>query len=1092
MLSQKLVLLFFTIVFLGLVKSLSAQDGDPAARPTTPVHLVGHEDHELLDRVQDVIDDWDPRKLVNPVFKTTDVRDASGQRVDRQQLLRPDLAEFIADVEAAHVLGKAFFWDMQAGSDFRRTDDGAFVGTACASCHFRNGADARGRHARRFPYVVWDQYELDPNHNMQPFAFGEKQLPYPLEDIATEPYKFDETQLGNLSFINGSAGVEPQVFGGLVSQYQNGASFDVSTVPNGWFSEDHSKRLLAGFDRLPEWAMFIKGGSDDGQRLRQITARNSPSVLNSGFSDRLFHDGKAESTFNGYSIFGDRDHRPVLFRGVPLRDDFGKIVLGPDGRPKYGKPVQVHIAITKAALASQAVGPVVNDVEMSYVGRTFPNLACKLLDSRVLAVQEIKDDDSVLGRWKKEGLIGPGGSLTYRDLIKMAFRREWWECGTSPKLDENGDPVLDPSDNPVEVSNVVPLVLMGLHEDERRARGSLMIANFSLYWGLSIMMYESSLVSNQSPFDAMMLGNPKPVNQRWEELKSKIGTIRLDRGRHFNDELTEDPPPHKNGTSVFQHGLRVFFRNDCVECHSGPLFSELYERRPDDAKFPIHKLVSHTLIPNSRADSIAIRLSKFKRQTLEAIASELVSQASLDQAAAARWANELNLLREFSQGNQDNLESRVKSRLAPLFPSSVPDALAKEISELLIAFEKGFPAQLGERDFFSEKERLELAAELTEPVLVESMALREDQLQHRRPLPIKDPYTAEPSAFYDTAFYALGLTPGRYDRGIGGRIPQEEPAEEEIEDSFKAMKLQEFVVGLEPQLKASTELLEDAKQDFLRENFPDKSDAYSDKFKGQYQQYKQRILSKRATAEVNVARGQAYRFPVQIQSIRQYMIGPEDTAVDAPTDTPAVRQCHEGPSYDPDEAARQAKFVDTSWDRDDIPSDVRRSQLTFFSRARTLVVDEEPWGYRKPFLHDNELAFWGAFKTPTLRNVELTGPYMHNGRLQSLEDVIDFYDDGGFIEMDRELYPDKHPEMRPLHMRNDDKKALRFFLLCLTDQRVRLEQAPFDHPSLNVVNGYQATSLEERIQEVRAVGRRGWTKNGKPDPTQIPSSFPEN
>jgi len=36
-----------------------------------------------------------------------------------------------------------------------------------------------------------------------------------------------------------------------------------------------------------------------------------------------------------------------------------------------------------------------------------------------------------------------------------------------------------------------------------------------------------------------------------------------------------------------------------------------------------------------------------------------------------------------------------------------------------------------------------------------------------------------------------------------------------------------------------------------------------------------------------------------------------------------------------------------------------------------------------------------SFKTPTLRNIELTAPYMHNGVFQTLEQVIDFYNDGG-------------------------------------------------------------------------------------------------
>jgi len=42
------------------------------------------------------------------------------------------------------------------------------------------------------------------------------------------------------------------------------------------------------------------------------------------------------------------------------------------------------------------------------------------------------------------------------------------------------------------------------------------------------------------------------------------------------------------------------------------------------------------------------------------------------------------------------------------------------------------------------------------------------------------------------------------------------------------------------------------------------------------------------------------------------------------------------------------------------------------------VYDEEHWEYRKSFPHHDELAFWGSFKTPSLRNVETNAPDMHN------------------------------------------------------------------------------------------------------------------
>ena len=135
-------------------------------------------------------------------------------------------------------------------------------------------------------------------------------------------------------------------------------------------------------------------------------------------------------------------------------------------------------------------------------------------------------------------------------------------------------------------------------------------------------------------------------------------------------------------------------------------------------------------------------------------------------------------------------------------------------------------------------------------------------------------------------------------------------------------------------------------------------------------------------------------------------------------------------------------------------------------------MDETLWGYRKPFNSDNELAFWGAFKTPSLRNVELTGPYMHNGRLQTLFDVLEFYDRGGDLPADFEHNPDKHPAMVKLNLEPGDKLAIVFFLMCLTDERVKSEKGPFDHPSIRLANGYQA-DLTDKVIELKTVGAGG-------------------
>ena len=69
----------------------------------------------------------------------------------------------------------------------------------------------------------------------------------------------------------------------------------------------------------------------------------------------------------------------------------------------------------------------------------------------------------------------------------------------------------------------------------------------------------------------------------------------------------------------------------------------------------------------------------------------------------------------------------------------------------------------------------------------------------------------------------------------------------------------------------------------------------------------------------------------------------------------------------------------------------------------------------------------GCFKVPTLRNIALTAPYMHNGSLQTLEEVIDHYMKGG------NEHPNKHPFIKSFMLSKSDKKNLVSFLRSLTD-----------------------------------------------------------
>ena len=68
----------------------------------------------------------------------------------------------------------------------------------------------------------------------------------------------------------------------------------------------------------------------------------------------------------------------------------------------------------------------------------------------------------------------------------------------------------------------------------------------------------------------------------------------------------------------------------------------------------------------------------------------------------------------------------------------------------------------------------------------------------------------------------------------------------------------------------------------------------------------------------------------------------------------------------------------------------------------------------------------GAFKTPTLRGIELTAPYMHDGSLATLEEVVQFYREGA--------RPNSHlsPHLAPIEMNDEEAANLLAFLRALT------------------------------------------------------------
>ncbi len=381
-----------------------------------------------------------------------------------------NLSEFVRDEQSLVVLGKALFWDMQIGSDGR---------TACATCHFHAGADARSRNqlnpgTRRGradgtadPDVAFAAH-LGPNHQLT------------AADFPLSPFTND---------VVGSQGAARFVF-------------------DGW-TGDPRERLRA----LPDATGFRVGDVN----VRQVVGRHAPSVVNAVFNHRQFWDGRAQNVFNGVDGLGDDSPNAHVYRA----DD-------------PSAPVPVRVRLEDSSLASQAVMPVGNSVEMSADGRDTRHVSGKFLRGtrelgrrvrqlRPLALQQVALDDSVLGplsRWPAAGLR----TGRYDALIERAFHPVWWRARRRLRVYPDGH---------VEV-------VRRTDGDLATREYSLIQYNFPLFFGLAIQAYEATLVADDSPYDRFMDGDPTAISP---EAVAGVDLFRSQtRGRcincHENAELT--------------------------------------------------------------------------------------------------------------------------------------------------------------------------------------------------------------------------------------------------------------------------------------------------------------------------------------------------------------------------------------------------------------------------------------------------------------------------------------------------------------------------------------------------------------------------
>ena len=400
----------------------------------------------------------------------------------------------IKNKAAAIALGKMLFWDSQVGSD----------GIACASCHFQAGADNRIKNqidpglrnaSGKFASdgvtpigKVFDFMASYPNTtHLNPLLPTSGKGPnYTLtkKDFPLRQYQEPQNPVaGQALQADRNAQVIYDSDDVVSSQGVYHSTFNGLT-PSGK-KELCKKRFPTSGPAMP---LFNVGGNS----VRQVEPRNTPTIINAVYNFRNFWDGRANNVFNGLDPFGLRRFAdPAL---TPANEIYSK-----DAK---GKLIKNRVAIYNSSLASQAVGPALSDFEMSCGGKDFSELGKKVLAVKPLGKQNVDVSDSVLGPYTNAaGNIKPVN--TYKLLIQSAFNNAYWDVPDTQTVDGY----------------------------------KLIENNFSLFWGLAVQAYESTLVSDDSRFD-------QTVNGR--------------------DNLTAQE----------QNGLNLFLnQGKCIACHLGSEFT---------------------------------------------------------------------------------------------------------------------------------------------------------------------------------------------------------------------------------------------------------------------------------------------------------------------------------------------------------------------------------------------------------------------------------------------------------------------------------------------------------------------------------------
>jgi cytochrome c peroxidase len=825
-------------------------------------------------------------------------------------------------------------------------------------------------------------------------------------------------------------------------------------------------------DPIPAFGGVTDPVTGLANQFRRVEPRNTPTMQAAGFNFDNFWDGRARHDFNGGSVFGAADPQSHVWVASPA-----------------SALAATRQIIRFVSIASLATGPGLSEFEMSFQGRNWAKIGKKLLQGTVvnvggsptvvgtvtpLANQLVDPTDSLLGVYSNQGgslCAGlapsdrspgspapgrPGLCISYPGLIRQAFYPALWrnvsgmhlvgcytdgnailhpnQCGTGsyPAADvqvlENGA-VVGHNNDPFD--GYVLTAAAGAVDAADTNQFRQMEGNFSLFWGLAVQSWVNVLVPDNTPFDQFLDINPGAFSALGEPGEPGLVPDQLNCGQPGADPNYCFRP---FGNFKRDPGVKALQNPTGEGGAGGTLVVSGGDRGANDPD----PLLGLDLF---FASNLSLKNPNFRTGRCgECHAIPTLTDHTMP------FTSKINLMDAVAEFSSPGVELVVE-----------PLARLRVISGFLLE------SEINENGQDAVERRI--VDQSIVPNTVDGLAYpgaTEAGLPWF-PAAVYGNWTGADQAFLDNGIYNLGIRPIAEDLGRGGNDAFGWPL------SIAALMMKNLAgPGFNPGGDDATNgYAQPAAPGIAMETFDPEAECFG-LFEptAQDQQINPGCDGEPANPLIppylgafvnNITVGD---FPPELDEAGGAIGGMVNTLTDA---------------------AMIEGFMDSLGPFN--PANVFAEVMNFggFSnRPGDVSAMMGTWP------NVNRVGRMGSFKAAPLRNVELTGPYFHNGGKLTLRQVVDFYNRGGDFPITNSAHRDFNLVNQNIEIQSNmseaEKVALVDFLLELTDERNRFDRAPFDHPEVIVpvdglapdnTLGRGALLANPMFRSVSAVGAAG-------------------